>query len=131
MSSIFSKILKGQIPCFKIAEDEHFLAFLDIEPVQMGHVLIVSKQEVDKFYDLDDTTLSYWMPFAKPIAKAIEDAFQCSRVGMSFIGLEVAHAHMHLIPINNIGDMNFVSKPPKPSMDELKLVQERILKQLQ
>ena len=94
--TIFSKIINGEIPCYKIAEDDRFLAFLDVFPLTRGHVLVIPKAEVDKFYDLDTDTLGGWIQFAQPIAKAIEKAFPCKRVGISVIGLEVPHAHMHL-----------------------------------
>jgi histidine triad (HIT) family protein len=107
MASIFSKIIAGEIPCYKIAEDERFIAFLDVFPVAKGHVLVVPKVEVDKIFDVSAETLAAWLPFAQPIAKAIERAFPCNRCGISVVGLEVPHAHMHLIPINTIGDMDF------------------------
>jgi histidine triad (HIT) family protein len=119
MSSVFSKIIEGIIPCFKIAENELFIAFLDIEPLRKGHVLVVPKKEVDKVYDADNVYLQNWLLFAQPIAKAMEQAFECKRVGISFIGLEVPHAHMHLVPINTANDLNFTQKPEQPSMDEL------------
>ncbi len=107
MASIFSKIIAGEIPCYKIAENEHFFAFLDIFPLREGHVLVVPKTEVDKLFDVDDQLLSEWLVFAKPIAKAIEKAFPCNRCGLSVIGMEVPHAHMHLVPIDSADDLNF------------------------
>src|SRR5690606_22574879 len=98
--SVFSKIIDGKIPSYPIAEDERFFAFLDIYPLVEGHVLVIPKIEVDKFFDVDDDYLREWLVFAKPIAKAIEKAFPCNRTGMTVIGLEVPHAHMHLMPIN-------------------------------
>ncbi|MES2479755.1 MAG: HIT domain-containing protein [Bacteroidota bacterium] len=130
MSSVFSKIISGEIPCFKIAEDELFLAFLDIEPLRRGHVLVVPKKEVDKVYEADDKYLQNWFLFAQPIARAIEQSIECKRVGISFIGLEVPHAHMHLVPISTANDLNFTQKPEKPEMDELKEVQALILSKL-
>jgi len=130
MSSIFTKIINGEIPCFKIAEDDLFLAFLDIEPLRKGHVLVVPKKEVDKVYDAEDIYLQNWFLFAQPIARAIEKSINCKRVGISFIGLEVAHAHMHLVPINTANDLNFTQKPEKPSMEELKQIQSLILNHL-
>lgn len=130
MSSIFTKIINGEIPCFKIAENDLFLAFLDIEPLRKGHVLVVPKKEVDKVYDADDIYLQNWFLFAQPIARAIEKSIVCKRVGISFIGLEVAHAHMHLVPINTANDLNFSQKPEKPSMEELKQIQSLILNNL-
>ncbi len=127
MASIFSKIIAGEIPCYKIAENEHFLAFLDVYPLVKGHVLIIPKIEVDKIFDVDDTYLSEWLVFAKPIAKAIEKAIDCKRVGISVIGLEVPHAHMHLVPINNANDINFTKEKLTLSKEELIEIQESIL----
>ncbi len=130
MASIFSKIIAGEIPCYKIAENEHFLAFLDIFPLKEGHVLVVAKTEVDKIFDVDDQLLSEWLVFAKPIAKAIEKAFDCNRCGISAIGLEVPHAHMHLVPINTSNDLNFTAHKLKLTNDQLKEAQQKILKEL-
>src|SRR6202021_1874443 len=105
--TIFSKIIAGEIPSYKIAEDKNFFAFLDIFPLVEGHVLVVPKTETDKFFDLQDNYLSEILLFAKPIAHAIEKAFTCNRCGISVIGLEVPHAHLHLAPINNADDLNF------------------------
>ena len=110
MASIFSKIISGEIPSFKIYEDENFLAFLDINPNSTGHTLCIPKKEVDQIFDLDDKTLSELIIFSKKIANAIKKAVVCKRVGMSVIGLEVPHVHVHLIPINNMNDMSFDSK---------------------
>ena len=110
MASIFSKIISGEIPSFKIYEDENFLAFLDINPNAKGHTLCIPKKEVDQIFDLDDKTLSELIIFSKKIANAIKKAVVCERVGISVIGLEVPHAHVHLIPINNMNDMSFESK---------------------
>lgn len=128
--TIFSKIIAGQIPSYKIAEDEKFYAFLDIFPLVEGHVLVVPKTETDNFFDLDDDYLSSLLLFAKPIAKAIEKAFPCNRCGISVIGLEVPHAHMHLLPINSADDLNFTRGKLKLSAEELKTSQEKILAQL-
>ena len=125
--TIFSKIIAGEIPSYKIAENEHFFAFLDIFPLAEGHVLVVPKQEIDRFFDLDEHYLSEILLFAKPIAKAIEKAFPCNRCGMSVIGLEVPHAHVHLIPINSSDDLNFTREKLKLSPEHLKQVQEKIL----
>lgn len=127
MASIFTKIVNGEIPCFKIAENENFIAFLDITPIVKGHVLVVPKMEVDKIFDAQETILSEWLVFAQPIAKAIEKTFNCKRCGISVIGLEVPHAHMHLVPINSADDLNFTREKLKMSKDELKEVQETIL----
>jgi histidine triad (HIT) family protein len=128
--TIFSKIIAGQIPSYKIAEDENFYAFLDIFPLVEGHVLVVPKNETDKFFDVDDALLAKWLLFAKPIAHAIEKAFACNRCGISVVGLEVPHAHMHLLPINSADDLNFTRDKLKLTEAELKMVQEKILKHL-
>lgn len=128
--TIFSKIIKGDIPALKIAESEKFIAFLDIEPLVTGHVLVVPKIEVNKIFDVPDDYLAEMLVFAKPIAHAIERAFDCKRCGISVIGLEVPHAHMHLIPINSANDLNFNRAKLKPSQEELKTTQEKILKHL-
>lgn len=125
--TIFSKIIAGDIPSFKIAESEKFIAFLDIEPLVKGHVLVVPKKEVDKIFDVPDDYLAEMLVFAKPVAHAIEKAFNCKRCGISVIGLEVPHAHMHLVPINSSNDLNFTRPKLKTSMDELKTVQEKLL----
>ena len=125
--TIFSKIISGQIPSYKIAENEKFFAFLDIFPLVMGHVLVVPKIEVDKFFDVPDTYLADLLLFAKPIAKAIEKSFPCNRCGISVIGLEVPHAHVHLIPINSADDLNFNRPKLKLTGDELKSVQDTII----
>ena len=130
MASIFTKIIQGEIPCYKIAEDEHFLAFLDVFPLVMGHVLVVPKVECDKFYECNDEILAKWLVFAKPIALAIEKAIPCKRVGMSLIGLEVPHAHMHLVPIETANDLNFTQKKLSPEAEDLKRIQALILSHL-
>jgi histidine triad (HIT) family protein len=128
--TIFSKIIAGEIPSYKIAENEKFFAFLDIFPLREGHVLVVPKIEKDKFFDLPDEYLSEMLVFAKPIAKAIERSFNCNRCGIEVVGLEVPHAHMHLIPINSANDLNFTKEKLKLTPDELKKVQEKILSNL-
>jgi len=125
--TIFTKIIKGEIPSYKIAENDLFYAFLDIFPLVKGHVLIVPKVETDQFFDLDDTTLASILVFAKPIAKAIEKAFPCNRCGISVVGLEVPHAHVHLVPINDADDLNFTRQKLKLSPEELKEVQNKII----
>ena len=125
--TIFSKIINGEIPSYKIAEDENFYAFLDIFPLVKGHVLVVPKIEVDKIFDLPENYLSSMMLFAKPIAKAIEKSFDCNRCGISVIGLEVPHAHMHLLPINNADDLNFTREKLKLSKDEMEEVRRKIV----
>jgi histidine triad (HIT) family protein len=128
--TIFSKIIAGEIPSYKIAEDGQFFAFLDIFPLVEGHVLIVPKVETDHFFDLDDDYLSKLLLFAKPIAHAIEKAFDCNRCGISVVGLEVPHAHMHLLPISSADDLNFTREKLKLSTDQFKQVQEKILANL-
>lgn len=128
--TIFSKIIAGQIPSYKIAENEKFFAFLDIFPLVRGHVLVVPKTEVDKLFDLSDDYLGELLLFAKPIAHAIEKSFPCNRCGISVVGLEVPHAHIHLIPINSADDLNFNRPKLKLSPEELKLVQDTIVSAL-
>jgi histidine triad (HIT) family protein len=129
--TLFSRIIKGEIPCFKIAESEQFIAFLDVFPLREGHVLVVPKVEVDKIFDLPDSYLQEMLVFAKPIAKAIEKTFPCARCGVEVIGLEVPHAHMHLIPINTSNDLNFAQPGKVRVADEmLQQVQSRILTNL-
>ena len=125
--TIFSKIINGEIPSYKIAEDENFYAFLDIFPLVKGHVLVVPKIEVDKVFDLPEKYLSAMMVFAKPIAKAIEKSFDCNRCGISVVGLEVPHAHMHLLPINNADDLNFTREKLKLSEEEMEEVRRKIV----
>lgn len=128
--TIFSKIIAGQIPSFKIAENDKFFAFLDIFPLVEGHVLVIPKTEVDNMFDLPDEYLGELLLFARPIAKAIEKAFDCNRCGIEVVGLEVPHAHVHLIPINSADDLNFTRAKLKLSQDELKQVQQKILQHL-
>jgi histidine triad (HIT) family protein len=130
MSSIFSRIIDGEISSYKIAEDQRFFAFLDIFPLREGHVLIVPKKETDRFFEVEDELLREWLVFAKPIARAIEQAFPCDRCGMSVLGLEVPHAHMHLVPIDSSDDLNFTRPKLQLTPDQLKETQERILKYL-
>ncbi len=124
--TIFSKIIAGEIPCYKIAESEHFFAFLDIRPATKGHTLVVPKLEVDYIFDLDDTTLSAMMIFAKKVAKAIEKSVTCVRVGVTVIGLEVPHAHIHLIPIQRESDMSFQNAKLQLSNDEMQEISQKI-----
>jgi histidine triad (HIT) family protein len=128
--TIFSKIIAGEIPSYKIAENEKFFAFLDIFPLREGHVLVVPKTEIDKFFDLPDEYLKEMLVFAKPIAKAIERSFNCDRCGIEVVGLEVPHAHMHLIPINSANDLNFTKEKLKMTPDQMKKVQETIVSNL-
>ena len=128
--TIFSKIIAGEIPAYKIAESDKFFAFLDIFPLVEGHVLVVPKIEVDKFFDMPDQYLAEMLVFAKPIAHAIESAFECNRCGISVIGLEVPHAHLHLMPINNADDINFTRHKLKLSPEQLKAIQEKIISKI-
>ena len=130
MASIFSKIIAGELPSYKIAENEKFFAFLDISPLVEGHVLVVPKYEEDKLLELPDDYLAQLLLFAKPIARAIEKAIPCQRCGLSVIGLEVPHAHLHLVPLQTADDLNFTRPKLKLSADQLKATQEKILKVL-
>ncbi len=130
MASIFSKIVNGAIPCFKIAEDELNFAFLDISPLRAGHVLVIPKREVDYIYDLDDAALSALNIFAKKIAVAMKKAITCRRIGITVIGLEVPHAHIHLIPIDNIDDMNFSKPILELSEEEMSSIRDSITQYL-
>lgn len=107
MATLFSKIVAGEIPCYKVAENDEFLAFLDIFPLKEGHVLVIPKRETDYIFDIEDVELGKMMVFAKEVAKKIEKVIPCQRIGVTVIGLEVPHAHIHLIPINGVADMNF------------------------
>jgi histidine triad (HIT) family protein len=130
MSSIFTKIIHREIPAYIIQENDHFLAFLDAFPLVKGHTLIVPKVEIDKFFDLSDNFLQEILLFAKPIAQAIEASFDCRRCGISVIGLEVPHAHLHLAPLNSANDLNFTQPKLTVSPDEMYQIQQRILDQL-
>ena len=129
--TLFSKIIKGEIPCYRIAESDLFFAFLDIFPLVKGHVLIVSKTETDNFFDLSEDYLSAILLFAKPIAQAIEQSFDCNRCGISVVGLEVPHAHLHLVPIHSADDLNFTRDKLKLSVEELKEIQQKIIAAIQ
>jgi histidine triad (HIT) family protein len=126
MATIFSRIIKGEIPSYRIAEEDHFFAFLDINPMTKGHTLVVPKLEIDYLFDLDDALLADMMVFAKKVAKAIGAALPCERVGMMVIGLEVPHAHLHLIPINREGDMNLANPRVTLSKEEFEEIAARI-----
>ena len=128
--TIFSKIIAGEIPSYKIAESDLFYAFLDIFPLQKGHVLVVPKIEIDKVFDLPTTYLSDLLVFAQPIAQAIEKSFHCNRVSMVTVGLEVPHAHVHLIPINAANDINFANPKLQLSTEEFQQIQELIVSKL-
>lgn len=128
--TIFSKIIRGEIPGYRIAEDDYFFAFLDTFPLVPGHTLVVPKAEVDKFLDMDEDHLRRVLLFARPVARAIESSFPCRRVGLSVVGLEVPHAHLHLIPLNSMEDINFTRPKMKRTPEELKADQEKILSHL-
>lgn len=125
MSSIFTKIINGEIPAYKVAENDEFIAFLDIRPVQPGHVLVVPKVEIDYIFDLDDELLSRLMIFSKRVAKAIQAAIPCQRIGVAVLGLEVPHCHVHLAPINSIHDLDF-SRPKDISKDDMQAIADAI-----
>ena len=119
MATLFSKIVQGEIPCFKVVESDDFLAFLDIQPLAIGHVLVIPKIEVDYLFDMDDTLLAKMIIFSKDVANKIKQVIPCKKVGVAVIGLEVPHAHIHLVPINSISDINFSS--PKLSVESHEL----------
>ena len=129
MATIFSRIIKGEIPCYKIAEDDRFFAFMDINPVSKGHTLVVPKKEVDYIFSLGDEELGDMMVFAKKVAAAIEKAMPCKRIGVAVIGLEVPHAHIHLIPIVEEGDMDFKKEHLHLTNEEFLDIQKRIVEQ--
>lgn len=131
MATIFSRIIAGEIPCYKIAENEKFFAFLDINPMKMGHTLVIPKQEVDYIYDLDDQTLAEMHVFAKKIAIAIRKSTPCKRIAVMILGLEVPHAHIHLIPIENEKDANLASPKLKPTKEEFEAVAKKIQQNLE
>lgn len=126
MPSIFTRIIRGEIPCHRVAEDDRFLAFLDIAPLREGHTLVVPKVEVDKFFDLPADVLGSIMPFAQAVARRIRSVVPCDRIGVSVIGLEVPHAHVHLIPLDHVSDMDFGRTKLKPSQEHLAALAERI-----
>jgi histidine triad (HIT) family protein len=128
--TLFSKIIAGQIPSYKITENDRFYAFLDIFPLREGHTLVIPKIEVDNFFDMPEGYLAEILVFAQPIAKAIEKAFDCNRCGLSVVGLEVPHAHLHLVPIDSSDDLNFTRHKLKPSPEQLKAAQQKIVQHL-
>lgn len=130
MPSIFSKIIGGEIPCYKIAENDNFIAFLDVFPLKKGHVLVVPKKEVDYIFDLDNETYLGLMNFAKEVAVAIKKAIPCNRIAISVLGLEVPHAHIHLIPMNTTNDVNFANEKLKLTPSEFEEITLRIREQL-
>jgi len=119
MATIFSRIVQGEIPAHKVAESDEFLAFLDVNPLVEGHVLVIPKQEIDYIFDIDDDVLGRMMQFAKTVARAQRQAIPCKRIGVAVIGLEVPHAHIHLVPMNQMNDINFTQEKLKPSQEEL------------
>lgn len=124
--TIFSKIIAGEIPCYKIAEDDRFFAFLDINPVNWGHTLVVPKKEVDYIFDINDKELGDMMVFAKRVAHAIKEALSCKKVGVTVLGLEVPHAHIHLVPLKSEGDMDFRHKIDNPDPEKMKQIADAI-----
>lgn len=119
MPSIFTKIVNGEIPCFKIAETEDYLAFLDVRPQVKGHTLVIPKMEVDYIFDVDDELLAGMLPFAKRVAHAIKEVVPCKRIGVAVVGIEVPHAHIHLIPVNRVSDLRFDNENPNLSIEEM------------
>lgn len=130
MSSIFTKIINGEIPAYKIAENDKFFAFLDIFPLKKGHTLVIPKQETDYIFDLENDLLQEYILYAKKVASAIEKAIPCKRIGMSVIGLEVPHAHIHLVPLDDLGDLNFSNPKLKFSEEEFKEIAKKISENL-
>lgn len=130
MSTIFSKIIAGEIPCYKIAETENCFAFLDISPLAKGHTLVVPKKEIDYIFDIEDKLLCELNIFAKQIAKAVQKAYPCPKVGIAVIGLEVPHAHIHLVPLNNVGDLDFKRPKLELSKEEFEEIAKNIISYL-
>ena len=124
MASLFARIIKGEIPCHKILEDEHYLAFLDIRPINPGHTLVIPKKEIDYIFDIDDKLLAGLLVFAKRVAGMIRQAVPCKKVGMMVAGIEVPHAHIHLVPIFDVGDLNFAKAKPTPNEDLAKVAEK-------
>ena len=131
METIFTKIIKGEIPCYKIDENEHFIAFLDISPLAKGHTLVVPKQQIDYIFDIDDDTLAAMTLYAKKIAKAIKKTVPCERIGVAVVGLEVPHTHIHLVPISHVGDLNFQNPRVELTKEEFMAIAEGIAKNLE
>ena len=126
MASLFTRIIKGEIPCYKVAEDDRYCAFLNINPLKKGHTLVVPKQETDYIFDLSDESLAGLILFSKKVAKGIKSAYPCNRVGVAVIGLEISHAHIHLVPMDSMGDMNFKNKKLKFTPEEFKKIAKNI-----
>ncbi|MBQ9436349.1 MAG: HIT domain-containing protein [Bacteroidales bacterium] len=131
METIFTKIIKGEIPCYKIDENEQFIAFLDISPLAKGHTLVVPKQQIDYIFDIDDDTLAAMTLYAKKIAKAIQKTVPCERIGVAVIGLEVPHTHIHLVPISHVGDLNFQNPRVELTKEEFMAIAEGIAQNLE
>lgn len=130
MSTIFSKIIRGDIPCYKIAENDHFLAFLDVMPLERGHCLVIPKKENDYIFDLDDDTLSNLHLFAKKVAKALKEVVPCLRIGLAVVGLEVPHTHLHLVPLHSVDSLTFTKKRVKMEKEEFEALAEAIRKKI-
>ena len=130
MATIFTKIIRGEIPCYKIAEDEKYFAFLDINPLMAGHTLVVPKRETDYIFDLNDEEFSGLFIFAKKVAWAIEKSIPCARIGIAVVGLEVPHAHIHLVPMNKMNDINFKNPKLKLSQEEFSKIAKKISKKV-
>ncbi|HRC89892.1 MAG TPA: HIT family protein [Bacteroidales bacterium] len=128
MASIFTRIINGEIPCYKVAEDNNYFAFLDINPLTKGHTLVVPKKEVDYIFDLDDDTYTGLMLFSKKVARAIEKEIPCNRIGVVVVGLEVPHVHIHLVPMNTMDDINFKNPKLRLTPEEFKSIAESISK---
>jgi len=129
MATIFTKIIRGEIPCYKVAEDGRYFAFLDINPLNTGHTLVVTKQETDYLFNLDDDTYSGLMVFSKRVASAIEKVVKCKRIGVAVVGLEVPHVHVHLIPMNSMDDINFTKPKLRFTPEEFREIAEKISKE--
>jgi histidine triad (HIT) family protein len=130
MATLFTRIIQGEIPCYKVAEDDNYLAFLDINPLAKGHTLVIPKQEIDYIFDLDEKLFAGLTLFARRVAKAIDKSVVCKKVGIAVVGLEVPHAHIHLIPLNNIGDLNFANPKLKFSPEEFRQMADAIASNL-
>jgi histidine triad (HIT) family protein len=130
MATIFTRIINGEIPCYKVAENDRYFAFLDINPLKAGHTLVVPKKETDYLFDLSDDDLSGMMVFSKKVAEAIRRAFPCNRIGVAVLGLEVPHAHIHLVPMDSMEDVNFKNPKLKFSQEEFRQIAEKISKEV-
>ena len=130
MATIFSKIISGEIPCYKVAEDDRCLSFLDIRPIVFGHTLVIPKVEMDYIFDMDDDYLAHMHVFAKRVANVLRDEVECLRIGVMVAGLEVPHAHIHLVPINSIGDLSFTNPRPEFAKEDMKELADRLYARL-